>query len=293
MRELSEELKFQPIFNYWDSKPPKGTLLVGEPGTGKTHSVRCLASELDCYLVEINYEDIASKYVDEPIEKLKQIKSAIETKTKLGENVIVFLDEVEILLPSRDTFGLQMVDRKKVNFFLTWLNGGLEDNRGVYFIAATNNEDMIDAAVKRAGRFEHRIEFNKLDSKGVIEVMTIHMALSSERVGRDLFEEINWDSLEADIEDLTGAEAEGIVNLSKRRKAQMHRDALEGKFNDFMMDMPSSVSPKAALEILMEGEKELIPPPISTGELKEAVRIFMEREKERKGGDTVVTGFAV
>src|SRR3990167_3093114 len=120
--DLVEQLRYSSVFKYWDSPPPRGILLTGAPGVGKSHAVRCLASEVNCYLLEIRYEDVASKYIDHPIELLRSIKESVSKVTTTGKKVIIFLDEADSFMPSRDSFTQHMADRKKTNFFLTWMD---------------------------------------------------------------------------------------------------------------------------------------------------------------------------
>lgn len=292
LKELVEQIKYSSVFTYWDSKPPKGTLLVGPPGTGKTHAVRCLANEIGCYLVEIRYEDIASMWVDQPIEHLKRIKEVIDKHSKLGEKVIVFLDEAEVFMPTRDTFGLMMPDKKKTNFFLMWLDGGLKVNPNVYFIAATNHEEGIDPAARREGRFESRIAFDELDIDGVKEVMQIHMALSESRTARKLFGDIEWDTLDDDLTSLTGAEAEGIVKRAKRLKAKEHKANLAPKFEKLVDDSMDDKTIDVSLDMLIDLEGDLVPDPVGTEVLRAAVKEYIaDKKKKDATGETVVKGF--
>jgi len=294
LRELTEQLRYSSVFSHWDSSAPKGTLLVGPPGTGKTHAVRCLANEVGCFLVEIRYEDIASMWVDRPIELLKDIKKKIEDKiTETGDKVIVFLDEAEVFMPTRDTYGLMMPDKKKTNFFLMWLDGGLRENKNIFFIAATNHEKSMDPAARRDGRFENRIAFEALDIDGVIEVFQIHIGISEGRLGRNIFGEIDWNDLRSDLVSLTGAEAAGVIKVAKRMKAREHREALEEKFQRCRDDAMSVVGEDLTLDMLVEGERDLVPDIISTETMRAAIQLFIDDKNKKDSSEkTVVRGFS-
>lgn len=291
---MAEQLKYGAVYRYWDSNPPKGTLLVGPPGTGKTHAIRCLANEIGCHLVEIKYEDIASKYVDEPIEFLKQYKDRISERTSQGEKVIVFIDEAEILVPSRDTVGIQQSDRKKTNFFLVWMDGSMKVDPNVHFILVTNNEEIMDKAILRSGRVENRIVFSDLTPESVVDVLRIHADLSERKACKELFEEgIDWSSLTPSLERMTGADAEGIIKIAKKRKAQAHKLMLQPRFEEFLDSLPTTVSEDAALEITLEAELDIAPPLISAQDMEEAIEEFLlEKNRKRPGSEVKVRGFA-
>src|SRR3972149_7020032 len=84
LKDLKDMIKWSVVFDHWGARRPRGLLLEGAPGLGKTLSARCLAAEVDCTLIEIRYEDIASKYIDHPIQPLSNIKKQVDEWAKEG-----------------------------------------------------------------------------------------------------------------------------------------------------------------------------------------------------------------
>jgi len=130
---------------------PNGILLYGPPGCGKTYIVRKLAEELDFYFLEIKPGDIASPYVHGT---QKLITTTFETATENAPSLL-FLDEIDALVPSRKGFDLGHHYRAEVNEFLTRLDNA--GDRSILVIGATNLLENIDNAVLRPGRFDKKI----------------------------------------------------------------------------------------------------------------------------------------
>lgn len=288
--ELADKLQYISVYRHWNCPPPRGILLTGPPGTGKTWSVKCLANEVNVYLIEIRYEDVASRYVDQPIEYLRAIKKEVDEATRNGERAIIFLDEGEQFMPSRDGFAVQQGDVKKTNFFLTWMDGGLDSNPNLIFIVATNHEEGIDPAARRAGRLEERLEFGVMGFDGLQEVAKIHIGISEKDAGRRLFDEIDWEILREDCSDLSGADVARVVQRAKGEKAKLHKEVLLRRMETFEENRHFS-DRNAVMQLILEQEPDLSPPLISGEDLRRAMMDVIEERKAKEDQQTVVRGF--
>lgn len=143
--------------------PPRGILLHGPPGTGKTALARAVASSAGCSCIVVNGPELSSAYHGETEERLR----GVFTEARKRSPCIVVLDEVDALCPRRDGGEGGEVERRVVATLLTLMDGmsheSLEGER-VFVVAATNRPNSIDPALRRPGRFDREIEIGNLAS---------------------------------------------------------------------------------------------------------------------------------
>lgn len=143
--------------------PPRGILLHGPPGTGKTALARAVASSAGCSCIVVNGPELSSAYHGETEERLR----GVFTEARKRSPCIVVLDEVDALCPRRDGGEGGEVERRVVATLLTLMDGmsheSLEGER-VFVVAATNRPNSIDPALRRPGRFDREIEVGELTS---------------------------------------------------------------------------------------------------------------------------------
>jgi len=223
LRDLVRRVKWPEIYSLWGVNKPKAIALVGPPGVGKTHSIRALANEIDCPLMELKYEDLASHLYDESIKRLSQFKNQVEQIAREHGHVLILIDEADTFFQSRFDSNTHSVDEKKTNFFLRWIDGDLEGSDGFTIIAASNAWDNVDPAVRRAGRFA-RIDFKALSPVDILQAIKIHVQLAEKKTGRTLFDLTNLDSLLYKVEGITGADVKEIVDSLLLAKANRHLD---------------------------------------------------------------------
>ncbi|EPR79751.1 AAA ATPase [Spraguea lophii 42_110] len=169
IRELIElPLKHPTIYNALGVKPPRGLLLHGPPGTGKTSIVRAISNETDAFLYIINGPEIMSKMAGESEGNLRQ---AFEEAEKHSP-AIIFIDEVDALAPKRDK--TQGEVEKRIVSQLLALMDGMKSRSNIMVIGATNRPNTIDPALRRFGRFDREIEIGVPDHIGRLEILRIH-----------------------------------------------------------------------------------------------------------------------
>ncbi|KAJ3682498.1 hypothetical protein LUZ60_015071 [Juncus effusus] len=187
IRELVElPLRHPQLFKSIGVKPPKGILLFGPPGSGKTLIARAVANETGAFFFVINGPEIMSKLAGESESNLRK---AFEEAEK-NAPAIIFIDEIDSIAPKREkTHG--EVERRIVSQLLTLMDG-LKARAHVIVIGATNRPNSIDTALRRFGRFDREIDIGVPDEVGRLEILRIHtknMKLSDdvdlERVSKD------------------------------------------------------------------------------------------------------------
>ncbi len=183
VREMIElPLKHPELFRRLGIDPPKGVLLHGPPGTGKTMIAKAVATEVNAHFKSINGPEIISKYYGESEKQLREIFD------EAAENspAIIFIDEIDSICPKREDVSGE-VERRVVAQMLTLMDG-MQGRDNVVVIGATNRRDALDPALRRPGRFDREIEIGVPDRDGRQEIMDVHTRQMP--ISEDF--EINW-----------------------------------------------------------------------------------------------------
>jgi transitional endoplasmic reticulum ATPase len=192
-------LRYPHLFQEANVNPPKGILLSGSPGTGKTLVAKALAHESEVNFISIKGPELISKYIGESERGVREIFR----KAKQASPCIIFFDEFDSLVPERGTSDNSQVTERVISQFLTELDG-LEELKGVLVLAATNRKDLIDSAIVRTGRFDFTLEFSLPDEKARREIFGIHAR------GKPLAPDINLEVMAQKTEGLAGSDIEVI-----------------------------------------------------------------------------------
>ncbi|OLD32399.1 MAG: AAA family ATPase [Thaumarchaeota archaeon 13_1_40CM_2_39_13_2] len=169
VREMIElPMRHPEIFEKLGVEAPKGVLLYGVPGTGKTLLAKAVANESNAHFISISGPEIMSKFYGESEARLREIfKEARERSPS-----IIFIDEIDSIAPKREEVTGE-VERRVVSQMLALMDG-LEGRGKVIVIAATNRPNALDPALRRPGRFDREIEIRIPDKKGRLEILMIH-----------------------------------------------------------------------------------------------------------------------
>jgi len=201
LREAVEwPLRYADRFAYAKTSPPKGVLLTGAPGTGKTLVAKAVASESEVNFIAIKGPALLSKWVGESEKGVREVfKKARQTAP-----CIVFFDEIDALVPMRGGGGAEThVSERVVSQFLTELDG-IEELRGVVVLGATNRPDIIDPALLRRGRFDFIVELPSPDYDARLAILAVHCR------GRPLGADVSLAGLAERTEGLVGADLEAL-----------------------------------------------------------------------------------
>ncbi len=162
-------LKHPDAFARLGVKPPKGILLYGAPGTGKTLMAKAVANESEANFISIKGPELLSKWVGESEKAVREIfKKARQTAP-----TIIFFDEIDSLVPRRGSNSDSNVTERVVNQLLTEIDG-LEDLHDIVIIGATNRPDIVDPGLLRPGRFDRIILTSVPDKKARLEILKVH-----------------------------------------------------------------------------------------------------------------------
>ena len=209
-------LKHPETFKRLGIRPPKGTLLYGIPGTGKTLLAKAVASESEANFISVKGPELLSKWVGESEKGVREVFR----KAKQAAPTVIFFDEIDAIASERSGNDTDSgVTKRVVNQLLTEMDG-LEELEDVAIIAATNRPDMLDAGLMRPGRFDRHIEVGKPDEEARESIFKVHtkdMPLASD---------VDLKKLAKSSEGYVGADIEAIC-----REAAMLalRDNLEVK----------------------------------------------------------------
>ncbi len=206
--------QFPERYSQMNMEPPKGVLITGPSGTGKTLLVQALARESGLNFISIKGPELLSKYVGESEERIREIFH----KARLAAPSILFFDEIDSFAAHRGLdFGSSRVTSRMVSQLLTEMDG-IEKLKGVFIIGATSQPDILDPSLLRPGRFELRIQLSLPNQEERREIFTVHLE------GKPLSPEV---SLEWLIEKTEGWSGARIEALCRRAALGWFREGVE------------------------------------------------------------------
>ncbi|HOO54827.1 MAG TPA: CDC48 family AAA ATPase [Methanothrix sp.] len=225
VREMIElPMKHPEVFTRLGIEPPKGVLLHGSPGTGKTLIAKAVANETNANFFSIAGPEIMSKYYGESEQRLREIFEEANRNTPS----IIFIDELDSIAPKRgDVTG--EVERRVVAQLLAMMDG-LKERGQVVVIGATNRIDAIDPALRRPGRFDREIEIGVPDRIDRMEILQIHVR------NMPIDESVNLDDLADRTNGFVGADISALCKEAAMKVLRRHLPDIS--FDD---DIPQDV----------------------------------------------------
>ncbi len=258
LREMVElPLRYPELFQRLGVDPPKGVLLHGPPGTGKTRLARAVANESAAEFFLINGPEIMGSAYGESEGKLRQV---FEEAAKAAPS-IVFIDEIDSIAPKRGQVSGE-AEKRLVAQLLTLMDG-LESRANVVVIAATNRPEAIDEALRRPGRFDREIVVGVPDERGRREILGIHTR------GMPLGDKVDLGELARTTYGFVGADLAALareaaieavrklmprLNLSEGTIPPEILDTLAVTREDFL-DALKRVQPSAMREVMVEAPR--------------------------------------
>jgi len=193
-------MKHRDLFERAQVRAPRGILLHGLPGSGKTLLAKALAKEMAVNFISVKGPQLMSKYVGESEQGVQEIFK----KARNAAPCIIFFDEIDAIVPTRGAGRSDSgVSERVVSQLLTEMDG-IEELKEVWILAATNRLDIIDPAILRPGRFDLILELPPADERTCLEILRVHTAK------KPLGDDVDLPALIKDTVGLTGADLAGL-----------------------------------------------------------------------------------
>ncbi len=214
LREAVElPLKEPERFEKMGTRPVKGILLVGPPGTGKTMLAKAVATEREANFISIKGPEVLSKYVGESEKTVREIFR----KARLASPCIIFIDEIDSIARVRGGSDDSRVTERVVDTLLTEMDG-LQELKNVVVLAATNRPEDVDPALLRPGRFDKIVEIPMPDQEARYAILKIH----TKRMPLD--KDVDLREISSLTDNYTGAELENVVREAGMSAIRNKRD---------------------------------------------------------------------
>jgi cell division protease FtsH len=232
MAEIVDFLRAPETFTRLGAKAPKGALMVGPPGVGKTLLARAVAGETNSAFIAVSSADFRQTFMGLGANKVR-------TMFKLARKnapCLIFIDEIETLARKRSAgggSGINTEEEATLNALLVEMDG-FNDNKGVVVLAATNRPDLIDAAVLRPGRFDRRINLEVPDLTGRVGILQVHAR------NKVLASDVDLAVVARRTTGMSGADLENLLNeaairATKRSAQAIAMEDIEGAYFDVLL----------------------------------------------------------
>jgi len=237
MEAVEWPMKYPGLYDKLGHKMPRGILLHGPSGTGKTLMAKAVATQSEANFISVRGPELLSKWVGESERGIREIFK----RARQSAPCVIFFDEIDSIAPIRGAGGETAVTERVVSQLLTELDG-MENMHGVVVLAATNRADMIDPALLRPGRFDKIISIplpDKESRRMILKINCEDIPIADPN-GPD---KIDYDKLAENTDGLSGADVASIANTAVSLVVHEHLDgapdpkAVESKIGDARITM--------------------------------------------------------
>ena len=219
LTEIVDFLKSPKKYEKLGAKIPRGVLLAGDPGTGKTLMARAVAGEADVPFFSISGSEFAEMFVGVGASRVRDLFS----KAKKNAPSIIFIDEIDAVAHKRDARGgAGREDEQTLNQILVEMDG-FDNDSGVIVMAATNRVDMLDKALLRPGRFDRHVNVTLPERKDRLEILKVHFK------GKPIEENVDLEALAKKTAGSSGADLANIANEAAITAAREGHKAISNK----------------------------------------------------------------
>ena len=267
-RELQEAvewpMKYPGLYDKLGHKMPRGILLHGPSGTGKTLLAKAVATQSEANFVSVRGPELLSKWVGESERGIREIFK----RARQSAPCVIFFDEIDSIAPIRGAGGETAVTERVVSQLLTELDG-MENMHGVIVLAATNRADMIDPALLRPGRFDKIIQIPLPDKESRKSILKINAASIPTITDDNDSQHIDFEKLSELTDGLSGADTASIANT-----------AVSLVIHEFLDSHPD----------VKDIEKKDVDAKVTMKHFEEAVKKVRE-QKDLKIGDKLVASY--
>ncbi len=246
LEEIVDFLKNPKKYEVLGAKIPRGVLLAGDPGTGKTLMARAVAGEANVPFFSISGSEFAEMFVGVGASRVRDLFS----KAKKNAPSIIFIDEIDAVAHKRDARGgAGREDEQTLNQILVEMDG-FDNESGVIVMAATNRVDMLDKALLRPGRFDRHVDVALPERKDRLAILKVHFK------NKPLDEDVDLDSLAAKTAGSSGADLANIANEAAITAAREGHKTISA--NDVTEAFERvAIGPKRQSKVMNDHEKKL------------------------------------
>ncbi|HEV7178776.1 MAG TPA: ATP-dependent zinc metalloprotease FtsH [Candidatus Baltobacteraceae bacterium] len=245
--EIVDFLKYPKKYQALGARIPKGVLLLGPPGSGKTLLARAIAGEAGVPFFSISGSDFVEMFVGVGASRVRDLFE----QAKKSAPCIVFIDEIDAVGRQRGAgLGGGHDEREQTLNQLLVEMDGFDQNTGVILIAATNRPDVLDPALLRPGRFDRQIVVDRADFRGRQKILEVHAR------NKPLSKEVSLETLAKRTPGFSGADLENLLNEAALLAARKNKNIIEMNDCDEAIDRVM-VGPERKSTVMSAKEKEL------------------------------------
>lgn len=248
LQEIVEFLKFPARFISMGARIPKGVLLVGAPGTGKTLISRAVAGEANVAFYSISGSEFVEMFVGVGAARVRDLFK----EAKEHAPCIIFIDEIDAVGRQRNNSGVGGNDEREqtLNQLLVELDG-FDKHTNIVVIAATNRPDVLDPALLRPGRFDRQVMLDKPDIRGRVAILEVHAQ------GKPLADDVSLMDLARQTVGFSGADLANLLNEAALLAARRHQDVIcKPELDESILRVMAG--PERKSRLITEAEKAII-----------------------------------
>ncbi len=248
LEEIVEFLKYPSRFASMGARTPKGVLLVGAPGTGKTLISRAVAGEANVAFYSISGSEFVEMFVGVGAARVRDLFK----EAKEHAPCIIFIDEIDAVGRHRNSSGVGGNDEREqtLNQLLVELDG-FDKNTNIVVIAATNRPDVLDPALLRPGRFDRQVMLDKPDIRGRLAILEVHAK------GKPLASTVSLMELARQTVGFSGADLSNLLNEAALLAARRHQDEIcKTELEEAILRVMAG--PERKSRVISEAEKKII-----------------------------------
>ena len=248
LQEIVEFLKFPARFISMGARIPKGVLLVGAPGTGKTLISRAVAGEANVAFYSISGSEFVEMFVGVGAARVRDLFK----EAKEHAPCIIFIDEIDAVGRQRNNSGVGGNDEREqtLNQLLVELDG-FDKHTNIVVIAATNRPDVLDPALLRPGRFDRQVMLDKPDIRGRVAILEVHAQ------GKPLANDVSLMDLARQTVGFSGADLANLLNEAALLAARRHQDVIcKPELDESILRVMAG--PERKSRLITEAEKAII-----------------------------------
>ena len=246
LTEIVDFLKNPKKYEKLGAKIPRGVLLAGDPGTGKTLMARAVAGEADVPFFSISGSEFAEMFVGVGASRVRDLFS----KAKKNAPSIIFIDEIDAVAHKRDARGgAGREDEQTLNQILVEMDG-FDNDSGVIVMAATNRVDMLDKALLRPGRFDRHVNVTLPERKDRLEILKVHFK------GKPVEADVDLEALAKKTAGSSGADLANIANEAAITAAREGHKAISGHDVTEAFERVA-IGPERKSKVLNEKERKI------------------------------------